>query len=381
MATEKFANNAQSNLAAAIAAGDTSLTVVNGSAFPASGTFRVLIDGEILLVTAVAGNTFTVTRGAEGTTASAHANAAYVTHVLTAAALLNCPRSMTITGDLEYLASGGAVSRLGIGSTGQVLTVAGGLPTWASSTAAADWLSPAVNAIATLTNADGNLAYDTLTVVKATTGPHTATLPAPALLGGNPQFVAIKIDPTSTQLVTLAPHATETIDGASGRVMWAGECALLYTDGTNWFKRSGLSLPMVGQVTQNGAQSLTSGVTTKLLLDTSVTDNTGLMVDTANNRLKVLRSASYLLGGNIAFNMTTQCRYDASIRTGGGITPRFYGFSSGGANFPNPGGFSVVTLSAGDDLTLFGAQFSGGSGALLINAGNNLLLAQEIVSW
>jgi hypothetical protein len=39
---------------------------------------------------------------------------------------------LTTTGDTIYSSSGTTQSRLGIGSTGQVLTVAGGLPTWAT---------------------------------------------------------------------------------------------------------------------------------------------------------------------------------------------------------------------------------------------------------
>jgi hypothetical protein len=39
---------------------------------------------------------------------------------------------MTTTGDTIYSSSGSTPARLGIGSTGQVLTVAGGLPTWAA---------------------------------------------------------------------------------------------------------------------------------------------------------------------------------------------------------------------------------------------------------
>src|SRR5581483_11731149 len=105
MATEQFSNNAQSNLSAAITAGAVSLTVANASTFPMPGQFRILIDSEILLVTAVVGNTFTVSRGQEGTTAVAHVQSAYVTHVITAGGLANCPRSMTTTGDLEYLNS------------------------------------------------------------------------------------------------------------------------------------------------------------------------------------------------------------------------------------------------------------------------------------
>ena len=47
---------------------------------------------------------------------------------------------MTTTGDTIYSSSGSTPARLGIGSTGQVLTVSGGLPAWASApTSNADW--------------------------------------------------------------------------------------------------------------------------------------------------------------------------------------------------------------------------------------------------
>ena len=44
---------------------------------------------------------------------------------------------MTTTGDSIYSSSGSTPARLGIGSTGQVLTVASGLPSWATPTGAA----------------------------------------------------------------------------------------------------------------------------------------------------------------------------------------------------------------------------------------------------
>ena len=44
---------------------------------------------------------------------------------------------LTTTGDTFYASSGGTPARLGIGSTSQVLTVAGGVPSWATPTAAA----------------------------------------------------------------------------------------------------------------------------------------------------------------------------------------------------------------------------------------------------
>lgn len=87
--TETFSNNAESTLDTAIDADDVSVIVDDATTFPAAGNFRLRIDDEIMLVTAVAGATYTVTRGQEGTTAASHSAGAQVRHVLTAAALRN----------------------------------------------------------------------------------------------------------------------------------------------------------------------------------------------------------------------------------------------------------------------------------------------------
>ena len=56
------------------------------------------------------------------------------------------------TGDIYYRSAGGALTRLGVGSTGQVLTVAGGLPSWAAtSSGTGDLLS--TNNLSDLANA------------------------------------------------------------------------------------------------------------------------------------------------------------------------------------------------------------------------------------
>jgi hypothetical protein len=48
---------------------------------------------------------------------------------------------MTTTGDTIYSSSGSTPARLGIGSTGQVLTVAGGVPSWATPSAASSGMT------------------------------------------------------------------------------------------------------------------------------------------------------------------------------------------------------------------------------------------------
>jgi hypothetical protein len=85
--TEQFANSAASTLNGAITNVATSLAVTSAAAFPAGGSFRILVESEIMIVTAVAGAVFTVTRGAEGTTAAAHSSLVPVTAILTAGAI------------------------------------------------------------------------------------------------------------------------------------------------------------------------------------------------------------------------------------------------------------------------------------------------------
>ena len=55
------------------------------------------------------------------------------TNATTAAAAYNNLSPMTTTGDMEYEASAGVAARLPIGSSGQVLTVSGGIPSWQTS--------------------------------------------------------------------------------------------------------------------------------------------------------------------------------------------------------------------------------------------------------
>jgi hypothetical protein len=92
---EQFANNASTTLSGSILSGDSTLTVLSAAGFPSlaapnvGGVFRLLIDSEIVLVTAVSGTTFTVTRAQEGTSAAAHSSGALATHILTAGAVNN----------------------------------------------------------------------------------------------------------------------------------------------------------------------------------------------------------------------------------------------------------------------------------------------------
>jgi hypothetical protein len=111
MALEKFANLAQSTLNTSINNSTTSVIVNDASSFP-SVNFRIAIDREIMLVTGVSSNTFTVTRGAESSTATSHSSGAQVTHVVTAGALNQFRLDNIAQGTYASLPAAGQAGRI-----------------------------------------------------------------------------------------------------------------------------------------------------------------------------------------------------------------------------------------------------------------------------
>lgn len=87
MTTEQLANQSFSTLASDITSGATSLTVASAASFSGAPQFRLNVEGELMLVTGVAGAVFTVARAQEGTAAAAHSAGVRVSQVITAAAL------------------------------------------------------------------------------------------------------------------------------------------------------------------------------------------------------------------------------------------------------------------------------------------------------
>ena len=59
---------------------DTTILVVSNKGFPRSTPFEIRIDDETLIVTGIAGTSWSVIRGVEGTRAAAHTNGALLTY-------------------------------------------------------------------------------------------------------------------------------------------------------------------------------------------------------------------------------------------------------------------------------------------------------------
>ena len=133
-----------------VAAG-TGTALLGGVTITAGDQFTVALDPdtaneEIVFITASSTDTFTIDRAEAGTSGIAHSSGATVKHVLTsddltfyttgvATANAAVPKStLTTTGDTFYASAANTPARLAIGSTGQVLTVASGIPSWATPT-------------------------------------------------------------------------------------------------------------------------------------------------------------------------------------------------------------------------------------------------------
>jgi hypothetical protein len=89
---------------AAIGAGDTSITVASAADFPTTPGFYVSIDDETLQVTAISGNTWTVSRGQKGTTAAGHAIGSRITAIIPGGAdngIRDCIVPMPTTAQLD----------------------------------------------------------------------------------------------------------------------------------------------------------------------------------------------------------------------------------------------------------------------------------------
>jgi len=128
---EQFANNASSTLDGAIDDSQTTITVDDGSTFPDSGNFRLICESEYMLCTARSGETLTVVRGIEGSTAAAHTSGTRISHILTLGGLRKLTTDNVPWADSDRAPFGGLHSSqfTTVNGTGATITDANGYVT------------------------------------------------------------------------------------------------------------------------------------------------------------------------------------------------------------------------------------------------------------
>jgi uncharacterized protein YjbI with pentapeptide repeats len=236
---------------------------------------------------------------------------------------------------------------------------------------------PQISSVTTLTT-DGLGKMHACTV----TAPYTLTLPTP--VGVSQQQIAVRVRQDATALLTLAT-AGGNIEGQATRVMWAGESAILESDGTNWVKIGGKTIPMNCQIFQNTGQTLPDSTFAVVTVDITHLDNTGLMASPSTNQINVLRPGLYAVTGRMGMSGAPAAASRSILNV-----------KSNGSTLLIQDERSVVTgtnlccavstdvaLSAGDYVQLSYRQACGSGWDTVAGAGANAcgLIVREMPAW
>jgi len=132
---------------------------------------------------------------------------------------------------VTYPAGAAIVASDNPGTSGQVLTSngAGVAPTWEDAGGGGGALT-----ISNKTAAYTVVAGDLGTIINCTSGTFTVSLTAAATLGAGFNCWVWNTSSTSTDVVTIDPSGTETIDLKTTMVLYPGEATQLVCNGTNW---------------------------------------------------------------------------------------------------------------------------------------------------
>lgn len=210
------------------------------------------------------------------------------------------------------------------------------------------------------------------------------TLTLPAVSGNTNKMLLVVVDATATKLVTLDGNGSENIDGASTRIMHNGESALLQVTSTQHVKLSGVTIPMTCLMAPSGTTSVASGSAVKIGLNTTVVDNSGLMADTSNTRINIVRPNNYIVAAYVrASGLNTNTARWISATYKNNVTSNFFTQSEcSGLNGAFVGSVApvVVPLVSGDYIELYAFQTSGSTqtaGGTGTTEDTNLLLIEQ----
>jgi hypothetical protein len=210
-----------------------------------------------------------------------------------------------------------------------------------------------------------------------TSADYTVTLPATS--GNAGKFIGLRMGTSSalTKLVTVDGNASELIDEALTRVMFANESAILMSDGSAWIKIGGRTIQMIAKATTAGA-SMASGVYTKLPVDGVTHDNAGL-INTGSGRIDIKRDGFYRISQRVSMSAVASA-IDViyfALYISGGLTDQEGFTKAGGLQYPNWVTGTDQNLDAGQYVESYFVQYSGGS----IDAAGGALSVVEVPQW
>ena len=197
-----------------MAAGLGFKTFTTGEVLTAADTNGYLMQGVLVFASAAARDA-AITSPQEGQ--FAYLKDTNVTTYYTGSAWANLDTTgmtnpMTTTGDIVYASSGSTPGRIGIGSTGNVLTVSGGIPSWAAPAGGGGKVLQVINATYDVEKGNSTTTYAD-TFLEATITPSSATSKVLVLVSQN--GVAKSVADTANKL-RLMRGATQILEFEGG---------------------------------------------------------------------------------------------------------------------------------------------------------------------
>ncbi len=273
------------------------------------------------------------------------------------------------------------------GHSGEYLTTNGTTASWAAvSGGSGDMLSTLTAAEISVTGAV-TATISRMHVCSGTSANYTVTLPA--VSGNTGKFIGFRMATGLTKLVTLDGASSETIDGATTRVMWTNEVAILFCDGTTWTKVAGKTIPMQCTATYGtgvSGQYTFSGAPNEFIIgpNTSVLDTTGQMFNSGNSSIDIVRTGLYTCNAFCSETGTLAAGTDAMVI---GTNVNTNGNVPGGAdNWGVEGGIiqggkvADLSLTAADQIKIYVYATQNGTSRSFAGTQPRLIV-REIPTW
>jgi hypothetical protein len=217
----------------------------------------------------------------------------------------------------------------------------------------------------------------------------TATLPSAVGIAG--QTIRIRCVPGYNGLCTIATVSSQTINGSTTRIIYAGESPLLQSDGANWVRTGGTIVPCTCQITLGTDQSVTFGSQPVVQLNTVAFDNSGFMTTAVSSfEVAIFRPGQYLVTAQIGFRaMTSNTQiyviavniFKNGSQLNAGVQATVAS-ATGIAYTPSLNAAGQIVLAAGDLLTVKAYQNNSTTTTETLSAsGGNFLTVVEVPSW